>query len=100
MEQIGLQEAIQAVRTELSAAMAASTGEDIRFRVKAVHMDFQVTIGRSADVGGKVRFWVVDVGASGKLDSVTAHTVHVELDPVTAGGEEVEVSDREQTKPA
>jgi hypothetical protein len=99
MENIGLQEAIQAVRHELTAAMTAGADEDIRFRVKSVEMDFQVAVERAAEATGKVRFWVVDLGAGGNVSSASTHTVRVSLDPVTATGGDVEVSDREPAKP-
>jgi hypothetical protein len=99
VENIGLQEAIQAVRAELTSAMAAGTGEQIRFRVRSVELEFQVAVERSTEGSGKVRFWVVDLTAGGKLGSVSTHTVRVGLDPVDAAGGDVEVADEERLKP-
>lgn len=99
MDEIGLEEAIRAVRRELTAAMGAGVDEPIRFRVNTVRLDFQVLVSREAEGSAKVKFWVIEAGASGKLASSATHTVHVELDPVTALGESVEVGGREESKP-
>jgi hypothetical protein len=99
VESIGLEEAIRAVRRELTGAMAAAKDETIRFRVKSVQLDFQTVVTREADASARVRFYVVDVGGGGKIGSAATHTVHVELDPVTAAGEEVEVVGGEAEKP-
>lgn len=99
MDEIGLEEAIRAVREELTGAMAAGATEQIRFRVSAVHLDFQVLVSREAEASGKVRFWVVDVGGGAKAGSASTHTVHVELDPLTPAGGAVEVGDAETSKP-
>ncbi len=98
-DRIGLEEAIRAVREELTAAMVAGAGEEIRFRVNAVHLDFNVVVSKEVEASGKVRFWVVDAGGGGKLGSASTHTIHVELDPATATGGPVEVRDRESNKP-
>ncbi len=99
MDEIGLEDAIRAVRAELTRAMQAGTGEKIRFRVNAVSLDFQVVVTKSAEANGKIRFWVVDLGAGGKLESAQTHTVHVDLEPVTDAGEAVEVRDSEPEMP-
>ena len=99
MVEIGLEEAIRAVRAELTQAMQAGSGEEIRFRVNRVSLQFQVVATKSAEASGKVRFWVVDVGAGGKLESASTHTVQVDLEPITDAGGVVEVRDREPEMP-
>lgn len=99
MESIGLEEAIRAVRQDLTSAMAAGADEAIRFKVTSVQLEFQAVVTREAEAAGKVRFYVVDLGGGGKLSSASTHTIHVELDPVTAEGGEVEVRGGEREKP-
>lgn len=99
MDGIGLQEAIEAVRAELTNAMAQRTDDEIRFRVRSVDLEFRVTAERSAEAGGKVRFWVVDANAGGSMRSATEHTLRVALDPTGAGGGDVEVRGDEAAKP-
>jgi Trypsin-co-occurring domain 2 len=100
VESIGLEEAIRAVRQELTSAMAAAADEAIRFKVKSVQLEFQAVVTREAEAAGKVRFYVVDLGGGGKVGSASTHTIHVELDPVTADDGEVEVRGGEREKPA
>jgi hypothetical protein len=99
MDEIGLEEAIRAVRAELTQAMRAGSGEEIRFRVNAVSLEFQVVVTKSAEANGKVRFWVVDLGGGGTRGSGQTHTVHMDLEPITDAGETVEVGDREPEMP-
>jgi Trypsin-co-occurring domain 2 len=98
--QIGLQEAIEAVRTELIGAMHSGAKEEIQFRVGTVQLEFQVTVTREAEGKAGVRFWVVEAGLSGKLSSGATHTVRVALDPVTRDGSQVTVNSDESAKPS
>jgi hypothetical protein len=100
VEEIGLANAIQAVRQELATAMAAGAKEEIRFQVSSVELQFQVVVSKSADASGKVRFWVVDVGAGGTVERAATHTIQVQLDPITSQGEEVEVRSKESQEPS
>lgn len=96
---IGLQAAIQAVREDLIAAMAVGAGEPVRFRVGTVSLEFNVTVERAAEAGGGIRVWVLQADARGKMSTAETHVVRVELQPVSAGGGDVEVADVERVKP-
>lgn len=99
-DQIGLKEAIEAVRAELIGAMHSGAQEEIQFRVGSVQLEFQVAVTKEADGKAGVRFWVVEAGASGKLSSAATHTVRVALDPVTRDGRQVAVGSAESGKPS
>jgi hypothetical protein len=42
MEPIGLKEAIEALRTELSQSILAAADEELRFEVGQINLEFQV----------------------------------------------------------
>lgn len=82
---IELAELIGQLRAELSAAMAAGEGEELRFELGPVELELSVKVDREAAAGGKVRFWVVDASTDGKLVSGTTQTIKLTLDPHRAG---------------
>jgi hypothetical protein len=89
MERIGLREAVAAVRVELSESILAAAGEDLRFQVGDLKLDFQVEIARTKAASGGIELWVIDVGMEGSRTSTATHTISVTLKPVTATGEPV-----------
>jgi hypothetical protein len=87
MKPIGIREAVAALRAELSESIAASAGEQIRFEVGEMQIEFQVEIERSAEGSGGIRFWVVELGAKSSRTSTVTHTVTIPLKPVTNSGQ-------------
>jgi Trypsin-co-occurring domain 2 len=83
MKPIGLQEAIAALRAELSDAITASAGEQLKFEVGEMQLEFQVEVERVAEGSGGIRFWVVELGGKASRTSTTSHTVAIPLKPVT-----------------
>jgi hypothetical protein len=100
MAEIGLSEAIVAVRTELAAAVEQGLDAEIQFPVDGVELEFQVAVTWEGQTGGKARFWVLEWGASGRAARESAHTVNVSLGaPVNRAGEVVKVTRRSGEKP-
>jgi Trypsin-co-occurring domain 2 len=100
MERIGLREAIHAVRSELIAATADATDQPVQFPVGSVQLEFQVGVTRDAGADGKVRFWVLELGASGRHQDQSVQTVTVNLEPpVDLEGRPVKVSRGSSSKP-
>ena len=87
-ERLGLSEVIASLRAELTDAMAEGTGKQVRFKAGTVDLEFNVTVAREGGVGGKVRFWVIEAGADGKVSSASTQTVKLRLEPwdTVAGG--------------
>jgi len=91
--EIGITDAIAAVRSELTRAVEENADQDIQFPVNGVDLEFHVGITRSASAAGGIRLWVVDVGGSGGYESQSAHTVKVSLGaPVNRQGETIKVT--------
>lgn len=77
---------IEELRRELTAARTAAADEDLYFEVGPVELEAAVVVERSATAGGKVRFWVMETGADGRLADSVTHRVKLTLDPRTRSG--------------
>ena len=75
--------------------MEAGKGEAVQFDVGTVTMEFEVEATADAEAKGGVRFWVVELGASGSVGRSATHTVTVEMKPRTKDGRNLSISDRD-----
>jgi Trypsin-co-occurring domain 2 len=82
---IELAELIGQLRSELTEAMTAGDGEDLRFSLGPVELELTVAVDREAKPGAKVRFWVVELGAETKFGSSSTQKIKLTLDPHRAG---------------
>lgn len=89
----GLADAVTALRAELIESMDAAKGEALQFKLGTVTMEFEVEATADADAKGGVRFWVVELGASGKVGRAATHRVTLEMKPQTGGGKSPLISD-------
>ena len=88
---IELAEMIAQLRGELAAAMAAAEdAEDdaLRFELGPVQLEAEFAVQRSGSADGKIRFWVVEAGASGQQSNSTTHRVTLSLEPRVRGSDE------------
>ncbi|MER6675121.1 trypco2 family protein [Streptomyces sp. NPDC000983] len=94
---IELADAIEVVRDQLMLATARGNGQDVRFEVGDIHMEFTVELRTEATTGAKVRAWVVDAGADGTRARTRTHRVAFTLTPKdTRTGGSVEVGNPDQ----
>lgn len=93
---IGLADAIENLRQELTEASRRGEGKELRFNVDAIELELAVELAAEGGGGGKVSFNVLGVGAEvggeGKLSRSNAHRVTVKLKP--AAGSSALVSDK------
>lgn len=82
---VELAELIGQLRSELTSAMTAGTGQDLRFELGPVELELAVEVKKEGGGGGKVRFWVVELGADGKAGTGTTQKIKLTLDPHHAG---------------
>ena len=93
----GLAEAIGALRRELADAQRAGSGEDFRFRLGPVEMEFLVELTKEGSGEAGVKFWVVNAGAKGTVSRGTTHRLTLTLHPYDARtGTDAEVGSREE----
>ncbi|GII96171.1 trypco2 family protein [Sinosporangium siamense] len=92
---IELSEVIRGLRQELEEAIAEGEGKDLRFEVGPVEVEVTVAVTREAKAGAKVKFWVVEANAEGKLGDVRTQRVMLTLEPRLAStGRRPEVAGR------
>lgn len=90
---IELAKVIEELRGELDAAVLAGAGKALRFDLGPIELEVAVAITREAGAGAKVRFWVVDGGAEGKVSGSSTQRIKLTLEPkVAATGRRPEVS--------
>jgi len=82
---IELAELIGQLRSELTVAMNAGEGEDLRFELGPVELELTVEVKKEGGGAAKVRFWVVELGTDAKLGSGAAQKIKLSLDPHRAG---------------
>ena len=85
VERVELAQVIGQLRRELSAAMRAGEGEDLRFELGPVELELTVAVSKEAGPNAKVRFWVVELGADAKVASQTSQRITLTLDPRRCG---------------
>jgi Trypsin-co-occurring domain 2 len=95
---VGLADTIRSLRAELSRAMQEGEGQELRFKVDPVELEFELAVTSTKGGGGGIKFWVVT--AEAKLDKATAttHRIKLSLKPLvtTAEGEETDAIVAEQ----
>ncbi len=81
-----LAEVIQALREELIKAQQVGKEETIRFNLNNIDVEFQTVVEKEVgvDVGGKIKFWVLDADAkaSGKYKKSAMHKIKLNLQAV------------------
>lgn len=98
--ELGLAEAIEAVRSELRRAQDLGRESDVRFSVGDVEVEFAVDTTRKA--GGEAAIKVLSVlslGGTGERASGETHRVKVTLSPIGIGGKPFEVAARSSRRP-
>jgi hypothetical protein len=98
--EIGLIEAVASLRAELAEAVERGQDEDIQFPVGKVDIEFQIGVTRDFSGGGKLRFWVVELSASGGYEAETIHKIKLRLDaPIDAYGDPIKIRRRLRSNP-
>jgi len=98
---IPLVETIEALRAQLTEAVAAGADQEIQFPVDGVELEFHVGVTRSIEGNAGIRFWVVELGANASYAVESIHTVKVSLGaPVDAAtGETIKIRRSMSEKP-
>ncbi len=100
MEEIGLVEAIEAVREELVQAVLAGAQRPLQFPLEGVELTFQVGVTREHAPGGKLKFWILQLGYEQRDQHQSVHTVKVNLGaPLDDAGTPFKVTARSTEKP-
>lgn len=98
MPELGLAQAIQQLRREVTIAATNAKGEPLQFTLGAIELELEVELVMGAEAKAEAKWVVVSFGGSAKLDRTRAHRVKLTLTP-QADGESVNVSRRRQRRP-
>ncbi|CAL9327221.1 trypco2 family protein [Streptomyces sp. SudanB182_2057] len=91
--EIGLADALRALRAELAEATLEAAGDTVRLHVEQVDLNLEVSVQRATEGGGGVRFWVLSADAKAARETTITHTVSLRLTAETAGGGRVLTGD-------
>ncbi|GAA1262481.1 hypothetical protein GCM10009665_60170 [Kitasatospora nipponensis] len=83
---IGLADAVAAVRDELLEAAARGAGTDVAFTVGPVEMEFEVELRADAKASGKFRVWAVSAEAGAGVSRGRTHRISFTLTPRNTDG--------------
>lgn len=96
---LGLAEVLLALRSELQQAIVAGQGQDVRFRLGTVDLEFQVVLTREGEGQGGIKFWVLELGASARVASTATQTLKLQLTPVDRRGGPLDASSQWESRP-
>jgi Trypsin-co-occurring domain 2 len=89
MEPIGLKEAIEVLRKELSESILAAADEELRFKVGQITVEMQLAVERKAEGKAGIKFWVLELGGQGSHGTTETHKVTIPLTPIGSDGNPV-----------
>jgi hypothetical protein len=100
MREIGLVEAIDAVRREIAEAARGVDAHELQFPVGGVQLTFQLGVTRDEQDSAKVKLWVLEVGGEASVEHQLVHSVTVNLDPpLLPSGHSIKVTNDTIAKP-
>jgi hypothetical protein len=78
---IELADVIQQLRQELDRARQASASEELRFELGPIELEVTVGLEKDARGGARIRFWVADISADGRLSTSSTQRIKLTLRP-------------------
>ncbi|MFE0462487.1 trypco2 family protein [Kitasatospora sp. NPDC058965] len=85
---IELAEVIAQLRRQLEAAMAQADAADseLQLELGPVTLEAAVVVERSGSAGGKLKFWLAELGMDGKIDHSATQRITLTLQPKLKSG--------------
>lgn len=100
MEEIGLREAVEAIRHELLEASSQAADKDVRFTVGPIELEFTIELRKEAGGRAGVKAWVLSGDIQAKGAHVRTQKVKVILNPENRQGGPVPIQGRGSIAPA
>ncbi|MFI5888129.1 trypco2 family protein [Streptomyces sp. NPDC051554] len=92
-DEIGLADAVEAVRDQLIEAAGRNASQDVRFQVGPITMEFTVELRREASGKAEVKAWILGSSAEGKVTKSNLHRVQLTMTPLdSTTGQPYEIS--------
>jgi hypothetical protein len=102
IQPVGLAEAIDNLRQEMTKAIEHGKGQDLRFNVEQAELELGVDLHRDIGVDGKVSFKILgsglEMGGEGGRSRATANRLKITLKPCGPDGP-IQVSDEDIGRP-
>jgi hypothetical protein len=99
-EELGLADAIDAVRAELRKAQDRGRGSGVRFTVGAVEVEFVVKVTKQVGAEASVKvLHILSLGGKGDVAKGETNRVKLVLNPVGVGGKPFEVASEQSGRP-
>lgn len=78
---VPVSKAIEALRSELEAAMDAGKDRKLRFEATAIEVELQASVTLGAEAGAGIKWWLVDASAKGSAERATTQVIRLTLTP-------------------
>jgi hypothetical protein len=85
LENIELTEAVQGLRDQLISCVESSAGQQIKFEVEEIDLEFVVELRRDVNAKAGFRAWVTSVDLQGGAARNSTHRVSIKLRPKESG---------------
>lgn len=72
---------IRALRDQLERAVATGAGQAIQSDLGLIELEVSLALEKTREGGGKVRFWVVELGGDGKRAHTDTQRIKLTLQP-------------------
>jgi Trypsin-co-occurring domain 2 len=81
---VPLAAAIEALRDELTIAMAQGQDRPLRFEVTNIDLTLQTTVTWSGEANAGIKWWLIDAGVKASRESEAVQTIVLNLAPKQA----------------
>lgn len=92
---ISLAALIAELRKELTTAKSQGQGSDLRFQVEEAEIELQVVVTQGDEIGGGVKFWVLNAAVKDKFSEAITQKIKLKLKPLDADGGNTKISAKE-----
>lgn len=93
MNELGLADAIDQLRRELSRAIDTAQGERLQFTIGPVELELQMALALKGGTKAEAKWVVMSVGADAGAERTRTHRIRLTLKPQLDGKPDVAVSD-------
>ncbi|WP_328736543.1 trypco2 family protein [Streptomyces bobili] len=80
--ELGLAQALEALRDELQSALQSGEGKRVRFRASEVTLTMETVARLDKEGSGKIRWYVLEAGAAVKSGTEHTQTLTLSLAPI------------------
>jgi Trypsin-co-occurring domain 2 len=79
---VGMSEALEGLRYELQRAAYLGRPQQLRFKPGPIEVTFEAAVTSAGKAKAGVRWWLIEAGAEGSLESAQTQKIKLTLNPV------------------